>query len=49
MNFTRSRDNYFAANKVFFLSGDGLRFLMGVRPFGTGCGLLGPSILTDRR
>ena len=47
--FTRSIDSYFP-NDIFFLtSGEGLRFLMGVRPFGTGCGDRGPSILTDSR
>ena len=43
MNFTTTeRGNYFA-NKVFFFSGDGLRFLTGVRPLGTGCGDRGPA------
>ena len=48
MNLYDRERNYFA-NKVFFLSGDGDRFLTGVRPFGTGCGLLGPSMRTLNR
>ena len=47
--FYATIDSYLAANKVFFLSGDGLRFLTGVRPLGTGCGERGPSILTDNK